>query len=88
MARTKCACSPNDDGAAGGCLLKGPGYAPGADGVVAYLNADPSLDAALARVARAGGRIAQPRTELPKDLGCFAHVIDSEGNRVGLHAMG
>jgi uncharacterized protein len=76
-----------DDGAAGGCLMKGPGYAPAADGVVTYLNADPSLDAVLARVERAGGKIAVPRTELPKDLGCFAHIIDSEGNRVGLHAM-
>lgn len=76
-----------EDGAAGGCLLKGPGYAPAADGVVTYLNADPSLDAALARVERAGGKVALPRTELPKDMGCFAHIIDSEGNRVGLHAM-
>jgi hypothetical protein len=77
-----------DDGAAGGCILKGPGYAPAAAGVVAYLNADPSLDTVLARVERAGGKVALPRTALPKDMGCFAHIIDSEGNRVGLHAMG
>jgi hypothetical protein len=76
-----------DDGAAGGCLMKGPGYVPAADGVVTYVNADPSLDAVLARVERAGGRISLSRTELPKDMGCFAHIIDSEGNRVGLHAM-
>lgn len=27
-----------------------------------------------------------PCTELPDGLGCFAHIIDTEGNRVGLHA--
>ena len=60
---------------------------PAADDVVTYLNADPSLDAVLARVERAGDKVALPRTELPKDMGCFAHIVDSEGNRVGLHAM-
>ena len=36
---------------------------------------------------RAGGKIAVPRTDLPGDMGSFAHIIDSEGNRVGLHAL-
>jgi len=78
----------HDEDAASGCLMKGPGFEPGNGGVVAYLNADPSLDAVLARVERAGGRIAVPRTDLPGDMGSFAHIIDSEGNRVGLHALG
>jgi predicted enzyme related to lactoylglutathione lyase len=25
--------------------------------------------------------------QLPGDMGCFAHVTDTEGNRVGLHAL-
>ena len=77
----------HDEDAASGCLMKGPGLEPSKSGVVAYLNADPSLDAALARVERAGGKIALPRTDLPGDMGSFAHIIDSEGNRVGLHAL-
>ena len=77
----------HEDDAAGGCLMKGPGFEPSKSGVVAYLNADPSLDAVLARVERAGGKIALPRTDLPGDMGSFAHIIDSEGNRVGLHAL-
>jgi uncharacterized protein len=52
-----------------------------------YLNAAPSLDAWLARVPAAGGSIAQPKVTLPDGMGVFAHIIDSEGNRVGLHAM-
>jgi predicted enzyme related to lactoylglutathione lyase len=57
----------------------------GADMV--YLNAEPSLDAALQRVEAVGGRILTPRQELPPGMGCFAHVSDPEGRRVGLHAQ-
>jgi predicted enzyme related to lactoylglutathione lyase len=59
---------------------------PGATGTVIYLAVDDPLDAALARVAQAGGKVAVGRTELPGDMGCYAHIIDTEGNRVGLHA--
>lgn len=72
----------------GGCLRRTPnGPKPSPDGATVYLNAVPSLDTVLARVENAGGVVAQPRTELPAGMGCFAHVIDSEGNRVGLHAL-
>ncbi len=60
--------------------------APAADGTLVYLNAKPSLDAVLARVEAAGGRITTPKVQLPGDTGCFAHITDTEGNRVGLHA--
>lgn len=76
-----------DDGGAGGCLMAGPGTPePRADGTMVYLNAAPSLDAVLERVARAGGRVTTPKVQLPGDMGAFAHVVDTEGNRVGLHA--
>lgn len=52
-----------------------------------YLNAEPSLNAVLARLGEAGGRLLVPRTELPEGMGAFAHVEDREGNRVGLHAL-
>ena len=75
-------------GAVGGCLFDAAhAPKPSMDGTVVYLNADPSLDAVLARVDAAGGRIALPRTELPEGMGCFAQIVDSEGNRVGLHAL-
>lgn len=78
---------PSPEAGAGGCLIAGPGTpAPSASGTLVYLNADPSLDAALARVERAGGRVATPKVQLPGDMGVFAHVTDTEGNRVGLHA--
>ncbi len=77
---------PYDNQGVGGCLLASDSLQPSAQGTLIYLNAAPSLDAALARVDNAGGKIALPRTELPPGMGCFAHIIDTEGNRVGLHA--
>jgi len=74
------------DHATGGCLRSGPGMKPSVEGAIVYLNAGPSLDAALARIAPAGGSIALPRTELPPGMGAFAQILDTEGNRVGLHS--
>jgi len=75
-----------DEPGTGGCLFAGGDLQPSANGSIVYLNAEPSLDAVLARVERAGGRIATPKVQLPGDMGAFAHIIDTEGNRVGLHA--
>ena len=70
----------------GGCLIAGDGHLPAAVGTVVYLVVA-RLDEALGRVGGAGGKIALPKTALPEGLGFFAHIIDSEGNRVGLHAL-
>ena len=72
----------------GGCLLAGPDVpGPSAEGSIVYLHAGRALDPVLARVAEAGGRVVVGKVRLPGDMGCYAHVIDSEGNRVGLHAQ-
>jgi hypothetical protein len=77
----------NRETSTGGCVLNGPGYTPSSEGSVVYLNTETNLDAVLNRVATAGGSIARPRTELPPGMGAFAHIIDTEGNRVGLHGL-
>jgi uncharacterized protein len=72
----------------GGCLMELPAAAQiGAQGTLVYLDASPSLDDALARASGLGGQVATPRTALPPGMGFFAHVLDPEGNRVGLHAQ-
>jgi predicted enzyme related to lactoylglutathione lyase len=72
----------------GGCVLAGPNApAPSVSGTLVYLCARPTLDAALARLEQAGGRVLTPKVQLPGDMGSYAHVADSEGNRVGLHAL-
>lgn len=87
MGPTRMAVFPYEKPNISGAVIAGPGYRPGADGPVVYVNVDGiGLDTAVERVKAAGGRVATPRVELPPGMGAFAHVIDSEGNRVGLHA--
>lgn len=72
----------------GGAILAGPtAPAPASGGTLIYLDASPSLDAALARALKAGGKVALPRQALPPGMGFFAHITDLDGNRVGLHAL-
>ena len=76
-----------DETGVGGCLMAGAGApAPSDNGTLIYLDAGAALDPVLARVEAAGGRIMTPKVQLPGDMGCFAHIADTEGNRVGLHA--
>lgn len=78
---------PASDGV-GGALMCGPtAPAQGSGGTLVYLDASPSLDAALVRVTEAGGKIALPRQALPPGMGFYAHITDLDGNCVGLHAL-
>lgn len=79
---------PYSGSGVGGCLMAGADVVePSSSGTLVFLDAGPSLDAALARVDAAGGRVATPKVQLPDGMGCYAHITDTEGNRVGLHAM-
>jgi predicted enzyme related to lactoylglutathione lyase len=78
---------PYEAPAISGCVIAGPNLKPGAMGTVIYLNADPTLAAVVERVGAAGGQVVVPRVELPEGMGVFAHIIDTESNMVGLHAM-
>ena len=70
-----------------GALLSGhPALQPGTSGTLVYLHAGASLDAALQRVVTAGGQVAMGKVALPGGVGFMAHVLDVDGNRVGLHA--
>jgi predicted enzyme related to lactoylglutathione lyase len=75
---------PARDGGVRGCLLTTAHPSP--HGTMVYLSVDGRLDRTLERVPSAGGRVDTPKVELPNGIGFIAHIIDSEGNRVGLHA--
>jgi uncharacterized protein len=77
---------PYEDPGVGGAVIQDPNTRPSADGAVIYLPfADAtSMDAALARVESLGGRVEVPKF-LIEGVGFIAYVIDTEGNRVGLH---
>jgi predicted enzyme related to lactoylglutathione lyase len=78
---------PHAEDGVGVCLMHGESYEPSAKGTVTYLAATPGIDAALERARAAGAKILMPKTALPGNQGFIAHVSDSEGNRIGLHAM-
>ena len=76
-----------DDGQSIGCLTAPGWLEPTRQGTLIYLDAGPSIQAVLDRVREAGGEIVMERFQLPNDIGYIAQFIDSEGNRLALHAM-
>ncbi len=80
---------PHGDGI-GGCLVHNPqyGYSPSGEGTLVYLSAKGDLDAVLARVPAAGGKVLLPKTALGEGAGggFVGWVLDSEGNKVGLYS--
>jgi uncharacterized protein len=70
----------------GGCIMAVDYLKPSDSGNIIYLSVRDTIDAALTRAQQAGGRVALGKTALPGDMGHYAHIIDSEGNRVGLHS--
>lgn len=71
--------------AVGGAIVAAPHLRPGATGTVVYLDCTGKLDACVARVADAGGKVVQPRTAIGEN-GFIAMVSDPDGNVVGLHS--
>jgi hypothetical protein len=74
-----------DEGGVGGALLRSEGWTPGVTGSVIYLNCGNDLDAPLGRVEAAGGKVVWPKTDIGEN-GTFAFILDTEGNRIGLHS--
>ena len=73
----------------GGCLVGGGSLKPSHDGGVRiYLDCTPSVEAAMERARLAGGQLLDECIELPQDIGFIAHIRDTEGNTIGLHAKG
>jgi predicted enzyme related to lactoylglutathione lyase len=76
-----------DPNAVGGAIVHGDGSSPSTSGTLVYLNGGKDLSPMLARVEEAGGSVVVPKTEIGNGFGFFAHLIDTEGNKVGLHSM-
>lgn len=71
----------------GGAIVLEEGATPSRSGTLVYLNGGDDLAPTLARVEGAGGSVTVPKTDIGSGFGFFAHFIDTEGNRVGLHSM-
>ncbi len=78
---------PMDREGVGGALAQGENYQPSDQGVTVYLAVGDDLAPALSRVEEAGGRVLAPKTLIDEENGYFALILDSEGNRIGLHSQ-
>lgn len=76
-----------DHESVGGAIVQGEGGEPAQTGTLVYLNGGDDLAPMLARAVAAGATVAVPKTEIGNNFGYFAHFIDTEGNKVGLHSM-
>ncbi|HAO46754.1 MAG TPA: VOC family protein [Ferruginibacter sp.] len=73
----------------GGALVDSGGFHKPSltDGPLVYLNGNPDVQTILDKVPAAGGNIMVPKTEISPEYGFMAVIIDTEGNRIGLHSV-
>ena len=73
----------------GGAIVDSGGFhkPSSTDGPLIYLNGNPDVQHVLDRVEAAGGSIMVPKTEISPEYGFMAVIIDTEGNRIGLHSI-
>lgn len=73
----------------GGALVNSGGYHVPSDslGPLIYLNANPDVQHVLDRIEAAGGKILVPKTQISPEYGYMAVFLDTEGNRIALHAV-
>ena len=78
---------PYDGEGVSGALTEASYLKPSLDGNNVFLLVDGEINEALSRVEANGGHIMTPKTLLGPDMGHFAVICDTEGNRVGLHSL-
>jgi len=73
----------------GGAVVESNGFhqPSGTDGPLIYLNGNPDVQQVLDKVVTGGGTIMVPKTEITPEYGFMAVIIDTEGNRIGLHSI-
>lgn len=67
-----------------GVLSKSQRNRPADNGTLIYINASPHLQMVLDKVVPAGGKVLCSPLKIPP--GYMATILDSEGNKIGLHA--
>lgn len=81
-----CAVFPQMETGVAGSLNPFMGFKSTADsGVTIWLNAGDDLQVALDRVEPNGGKVLQQKESMEK-FGSIAMILDTEGNRIGLHS--
>src|SRR5687767_10316107 len=73
----------------GGAIVHSPEFFKPSetDGVLIYLNGNPDVQLIIDKVEQAGGKVVMPKTEISPEYGYMAILIDTEGNRIGIHSI-
>ncbi|POY35148.1 VOC family protein [Solitalea longa] len=77
---------PSEAGSVSGAIVSGKNHHPGQSGVYIYLNCGDNMSDVLNKIAEVGGKIDTPKTIISPEYGYYAFIIDSEGNKIGLHS--
>ena len=77
-------------GKIGGAICKSEMHTPSQEGSLIYLNCQPDLQVVLDRIENAHGKILQQKRIISEqqNLGYWALITDTEGNKIALHSMG
>ncbi|NHF61375.1 VOC family protein [Flavobacteriaceae bacterium TP-CH-4] len=70
----------------GGSIIKSEGMVPSDKGTMVYLHTGEDLQPVADRVRDAGGQISINKSALGPNMGYFAIIEDTEGNKVGLYS--
>ena len=82
----KMAVFPTPQDKSSGAIIQEENCKPSADGAVIYLNANPDIQTVIDRIEPNGGKIVVPKMLISEQIGYCCHFLDTEGNRVALHA--
>lgn len=74
-----------DAAGSAGALIYSGNAKPCADGTIIYFSCEDILKE-LSLVEKEGGKVLLPKTDIG-DFGFYAQILDSEGNRIGLHSQ-
>ena len=75
------------NGKASGALVQSQMHKPSMDGSIIYLNANPKIQTVIDRIEKAKGKVLMPKTQISPEIGYMAFFVDTEGNKVALHAQ-
>lgn len=73
-------------GEVSGDLVKSESRKPGDGGVTIYLDSKGDPAGMIERAVAAGGQVGMPVSDMGEMVGFIGFFIDSEGNRIGVHA--
>ena len=69
-----------------GAIVEAEYNSPSDSGTTIYFFVD-DVESALAKVEGAGGKVVMPKTMINEEYGFYGIMLDTEGNRIGLHSM-